>query len=356
MGGGGGEGHDNAGQGSTERVCGGIIIIKAATVTNGGSYTISANGKDNTIDATSDGSGGGGAGGTVLMNVTGSYTNAVTISAKGGCGGDNSQSNCHGPGGGGGGGVIWFSQGSTPANVTTNVTGGSNGTNFNPSFDCGVASWGATAGGAGGVMYGTDASSLYFLNMNDCNSSLPVELVSFEGTVSENGVQLSWSTATETNSDHFTVERTEDLMGFTDIGSLPAAGNSSISNEYTFRDDRAPAKELFYRLRQVDFDGKVHYPGKLVRINNQEAGRMPLISPIPNDGTHFTLNLTACDDRDVDVQIVNNTGTVVWERQLDLSSHDDKLISINTGQNLSSGVYTGSCQLPVGTANQKIFG
>ena len=341
MGGSGGEGHNNGGGGSAGTSGGGIIIIKAASVTNGASYTISANGTDQTYLGTNDGQGGGGAGGSILMNISGSYTNAVTISAKGGKGGDQSQSSCHGTGGGGGGGVIWFSQSSTPANVTTVVTGGAAGQNVHASFDCGVREWGATAGSSGGLLYNTDPSSLYFLNMNDCNFSLPVELVSFVGEVSEQGVLLQWTTASEINNDHFSIERTEDLMTYATIGDVHAAGNTSVTTSYSFRDDNAPAKELFYRLKQVDFDGKIHYPGRLVRINNQDAGRMPLISPNPNDGRTFTLNLTDCDNNDVTVRIVDNMGKVVWLQNIDLDTYGgDRLITINTGRNFERGIYT----------------
>lgn len=148
MGGGGGEGHDNGGNGSTGANGGGIIMIKAASVTNSGSFTITANGSSQTFVAFGDGSGGGGAGGSILLDVSGSYTNAVTIQARGGAGGSHNNNNCHGTGGGGGGGVLWFSTtgGSTPANVTTNVTAGANGTQVAGTIDCGDINWGATAG------------------------------------------------------------------------------------------------------------------------------------------------------------------------------------------------------------------
>jgi hypothetical protein len=340
MGGGGGEGHDDGGQGTTGANGGGIIIIQAATVTNGGAYTITANGASQNTVAIGDGAGGGGAGGSILLQVSGSYTNAVTIQAKGGKGGDHNNNTCHGTGGGGGGGVIWFSQGSTPANVTTSVTGGANGVQVAATIDCGDVNWGATAGSAGGVLYGNAVGATAFLNMNNCNTALPVELVSFDGVVNEQGVELNWTTASEINNDHFSIERTEDLMTYTNIGSIPASGNSSISREYSFYDNHAPAKELYYRLKQVDFDGKVHYPGRLVRINNQDAGLMPIISPNPNDGRSFTLNLSSFEDKEALVRIVDNMGKIVWEQFVDLRNYGDKLVSVNTGHNFETGIYT----------------
>jgi hypothetical protein len=315
-------------------------MIKAASVTNGGAYTITSNGASQTTIAVGDGCGGGGAGGSILLDVSGGYTNAVTIQAKGGTGGSQNNSTCHGAGGGGGGGVIWFSQSSAPANVTTSVTGGANGLQTAASPDCGDVNWGATAGSAGGVLYGTSSGASYFLNMNSCNTTLPVELVSFTGEVTETGVWLNWTTASEINSDHYSIERTEDLMTYTTIGSLSAAGNSSTNNEYTFRDEHAPVKELYYRLKQVDFDGKVHYPGRVIRVNNVNPGLVPVVSPNPNDGRQFTVNLSSYDQDEVLVRIVNDMGTIVWEQFVDLKSGDNKLVSINTGQNLTAGIYT----------------
>src|SRR5258706_237463 len=180
-----------------------------------------------------------------------------------------------------------------------------------------------------------------FTITDGCPSSLPVELVSFNGALNENGVLLNWTTASEINNDHFTVERTEDLVTYSEIGSIHAAGNSTIANEYSLRDEHAPAKELFYRLKQVDIDGKTNYPGKLVRINNQDAARMPVISPNPNDGRQFTLNLSGSNDKEALVRIVDDMGKIVWQQFIDLRNYgDNKLVSINTGQHFDTGIYT----------------
>ena len=129
-------------------------------------------------------------------------------------------------------------------------------------------------------------------------------------------------------------------MIYTTIGSISAAGNSSSYNEYSFRDNHAPAKELFYRLKQVDFDGNVHYPGRIVRVDNADAARMPIISPNPNDGRQFTLNLSALGDNEVLVRIVNEMGTVVWQQSIDLKNYDSKFIPVNTGRDFNPGIYT----------------
>jgi Secretion system C-terminal sorting domain len=84
---------------------------------------------------------------------------------------------------------------------------------------------------------------------------LPVELLYFDARPEGNDVLCTWSTATEINNDHFTVERSADGDVFTDIGEVDGAGNSQTTVGYTFV-DAAPLSGLsYYRMRQTDFDG-----------------------------------------------------------------------------------------------------
>ncbi len=99
-----------------------------------------------TAQLCNDASGGGGAGGSVLINARNGHSN-ITVYANGGNGSSNFWSgghSPHGPGGGGGGGVI-YSDGTL--NVTSSVTGGTAGTTSSGS---GTITYGAEAG-AGGV-------------------------------------------------------------------------------------------------------------------------------------------------------------------------------------------------------------
>ena len=253
MGGGGGEGHDNGGNGSTGTPGGGLIFIKATSITNNGSYTITANGINQTFVAFGDGSGGGGAGGSVLLDV-GSFTNAISVSARGGDGGSHNNNNCHGTGGGGGGGVIWFSGSS--ANVTTNVTGGANGTQVAASIDCGDINWGATAGSNGYVRTGLDGGYTAFFNMNTCSSGpLPIELISFSASEINNKVHLEWATSTEKNNEFFTVEKSADGRNFTEFSRKEGAGNHVGILNYSLIDNTPFPGINYYRLIQSDFDG-----------------------------------------------------------------------------------------------------
>ena len=91
---------------------------------------------------------------------------------------------------------------------------------------------------------------------------LPVTLTSFGARArAGGGVQLTWTTASEYNSATFEVERaTQPKAGFVSVGEpVPGAGTSAAPHRYALLDGTAPAGTLYYRLRQRDTDGKVHY-------------------------------------------------------------------------------------------------
>ncbi len=316
MGGGGGEGHDNGGNGSTGTAGGGIILIKATSISNGGAYTITANGADNTFVAFGDGSGGGGAGGSIILNVSGGYTNSISISAKGGKGGDHNNNNCHGTGGGGGGGVIWFAGGSTsPANVTSNITGGANGVQVAGSIDCGDVNWGATSGGNGILKAGPEGGASDLFNFQNCSSPLPVHLTWFDGYVNENEIVLAWNTASELNNKVFEIERSADFVEFTRIGSVNGAGTSTTSKKYKFDDLQPINGTNYYRLKQIDFDGTFIF-SKIIAISYVDHSKEIKVYPNPA----------------MDFFIIN----FPWEKEFDVAISDfngNILLKINKQQN-----------------------
>ena len=85
---------------------------------------------------------------------------------------------------------------------------------------------------------------------------VPVKLSAFTVQKSGKTSQLDWTTEQEVNSRHFIVQRSADGRTWIDIATVNAAGNSSIRKEYR-QYDNAPLNGVnYYRLKQVDIDGK----------------------------------------------------------------------------------------------------
>ncbi|GAB3869038.1 hypothetical protein GCM10028824_15340 [Hymenobacter segetis] len=109
---------------------------------------------------------------------------------------------------------------------------------------------------------------------------LPVELVIFQGKRTVAGTALSWSTASERNSDYFVVERADNSSeNFQSIGQLQGAGTTSQRTQYDFVDAR-PGALSYYRLRQVDRDGATSF-SPVVVVKNAALSQPLTVYPSP---------------------------------------------------------------------------
>ncbi len=88
------------------------------------------------------------------------------------------------------------------------------------------------------------------------NQVMPVELVSFSAKNMGENVLTIWETATEINNAYFDVERSQDGVSFEKIGKINGKGTTNQRQFYQFEDAEPAQGTNYYRLRQVDFDGK----------------------------------------------------------------------------------------------------
>ena len=117
---------------------------------------------------------------------------------------------------------------------------------------------------------------------------LPVTWLYFRGkTVAKDNI-LDWATANEQNSKHFDVERSLNGTSFNRIGIVQAAGNSNQTSTYQYTDhdiDRLSSELMFYRLKQIDIDGKFKY-SNIVRLRYSEKNTVnTIVYPNPTQGS-----------------------------------------------------------------------
>jgi|GEM_PF-3305159 len=111
---------------------------------------------------------------------------------------------------------------------------------------------------------------------------LPVVFGKIAASRQSQGVRLRWTTLSEENAASFEVERSADGARYTYVGSVQAQGTSAAELAYTFADQDAPGVRLYYRLRQVDNDGRYLYSPTVVVAENKASAGFSTVSIYPN--------------------------------------------------------------------------
>jgi len=162
----------------------------------------------------------------------------------------------------------------------------------------------------GGVLNVLSNTNVYYAFTDNSNGSfniapprgpLPVSLISFavRRAAGSGAALLSWATASEQNSALFVVERaTNPAAGFVAVGQVAAAGTTTITRSYSLADNEAATQRgtLYYRLRQLDVDGQVHFSGVVVLV----AGPTPAgLTLYPNPALASTPLVTLATSTDL---------------------------------------------------------
>ncbi len=93
---------------------------------------------------------------------------------------------------------------------------------------------------------------------------VPVELTLFSGSYVNGSVQLEWQTATETNNFGFEIQKRYDNTSYEKIGFVPGNGTTTNGMQYSFEDNDLLAGRIFYRLKQLDFNGDFEYSNEIM--------------------------------------------------------------------------------------------
>lgn len=140
------------------------------------------------------------------------------------------------------------------------------------------------------------------ISADNCGLLLGVELVDFTGIYKDGQALLEWSTSTEERSDYFELQRSVDGENYTPIAKVPAAGFSSELLEYAYVDSEVPSGVVYYRLNQVDFDGKSEIFGPIAIYSNNTV-----VFPNPGDGAFELLAGKNIES----LEVMNSLGQVV---------------------------------------------
>ena len=133
------------------------------------------------------------------------------------------------------------------------------------------------------LQFVTSGFSEFAVALTSANAVLPVKFTDFTARLKDKSVKLQWQTSLEQNASHFNIQRSVDGLSFLTIGKVTAAGNSNTGNVYSYLDEgitALTANRLYYRLEQVDRDGKKEY-SRVAMVDDPAGEHTLIIGPNP---------------------------------------------------------------------------
>ncbi|MBK9097712.1 MAG: T9SS type A sorting domain-containing protein [bacterium] len=168
--------------------------------------------------------------------------------------------------------------------------------------------------------------------------TIPVELVSFNASVIENEVELSWMTATETNNQGFSIERKYKEGSFEEAGYVAGFGTTTEPKSYSFVDSKLETGNYTYRLKQIDFDGSFEYSNE-INVVLELPLEFALDQNYPNPfNPSTTISYSIPEDGFVKLAVYNLLGQEVATFVNTYQKADRYEVVFNASE-LSSGVY-----------------
>ncbi len=165
-------------------------------------------------------------------------------------------------------------------------------------------------------------------------ATLPIVLKDITAKMLESGINLVWSTASETNNKFFSVQRSSNGANWLDIAKIDGRGTTSVESSYAYLDKNPLPGANYYRLAQHDMDGKVNHSTiafAKFTLSTDELTVYP--NPFVDQ---LTVNLNGYSGKVFDTRLTNARGQVVFSGQF---TAGDNGIEIKLNQAQKPGVY-----------------
>ncbi|MDP4284553.1 MAG: T9SS type A sorting domain-containing protein [Bacteroidota bacterium] len=159
---------------------------------------------------------------------------------------------------------------------------------------------------------GLSSVTLNELTLADLAAPLPLAWLSFTAIKQNQTVLLQWATVQEQNTKNFTLQHSNDGIGWTDIDIQPAAGNSSSASLYSYVDKSPITGINYYRIMQTDRDNKYSYSEiRSLRFSaTDEPFTIMMANPVTNGILTVQVNLAT------GLALYNANGKLLWKQQV----------------------------------------
>ena len=174
-------------------------------------------------------------------------------------------------------------------------------------------------------------------------ATLPVKWLSFDGKNIGEKVQLNWRTVSEINNAGFDIERSTNNQIFKKIGFVNGSKNSVIIQKYEFIDDlnnltytEPFSDKLYYRLKQIDFDGNYYY-SKTISVDAPSKFGVAIYPNPFNETLNVAINSTI-SNQNCEVKIINISGLELLTKNF-TTNNKQFVFEMNEVKSLNSGIY-----------------
>lgn len=173
-------------------------------------------------------------------------------------------------------------------------------------------------------------------------TTLPINLLSFTATAEQYHIILKWTTASETNNDFFTIERSIDNYNWEAISTIKGSANSQHIKKYQYIDDLMASKNniinqptIYYRLKQTDLNGDFAYSKTATVELENTLDNTFSVSPNPFSQS-LRILADSENDQPVFIKLQNLIGEIYVSKQLEQPQHEILLDNIGY---LPAGIY-----------------
>lgn len=170
--------------------------------------------------------------------------------------------------------------------------------------------------------------------------ALPVSLANFKGERQGNRNILTWTTISEQNNNGFELQRSADGNNFSTLGFIPsraANGNSNVSLNYAHTDSKPFSSNCYYRLKQIDKDGREKLSG-IVLLKGTKHEILSISNVYPNPARDkLNLIIYSPVNEKVTFSITDLTGRIIRQQIQQISNGENNVV-VNVS-NLTGGTY-----------------
>lgn len=186
----------------------------------------------------------------------------------------------------------------------------------------------------------TDSASFApnrFLVVFKTGAVLPLQIINVKAYAKKDGIEVSWTAGTETNTARYEIEKSEDGQHFVKAGSTEAHGNNNLTENYTWTDGEAKTGENFYRIKAIGKSGSVLY-SSVVKCNLLYGGGIT-IYPNPVKDKIVRLKTNNMPKGSYNAVIYNDLGQQIYAEIIEINGGlENHSISL-MGKPFGTGTY-----------------